>query len=197
MSFTQPDIDMSGEDSEYTETLRRVTRSMGGGSYSNRVTRSMRRSFPVLLTAKFTGLRVGSGVPGICGPDSLGLTMPPHIGAQVIFLAVRAYVRSHAPPPHIDAEDWLHMRNEPITTWKTDIDFMWVAALVFAVDIYVWSSEQGMKVFSATGTRPTIMDSATVTSTDWAQVVAGGGKLLAFNVNHFFALLLPRKSGRN
>ena len=82
------------------------------------------------------------------------------------------------------------MGTEGLTKWKTDIDFFWVAALVYRVRVYVWSLEQGTKVFTPSGDRPWILNAdemrhKTMSSTDgWA-----GEVVLAYNNSHYYTMM--------
>ena len=85
---------------------------------------------------------------------------------------------------------WRDMATERITKWKTDVEFYWVAALVFGVCVYVWSLDQGTKVFNPSGVKPRILSAAEIhTKTSSSTDGWEGEIILAFNRCHYFAML--------
>ena len=70
------------------------------------------------------------------------------------------------------------------------MDFYWVAALAFDVSVFVWSMEQGTKVFNSSGDHPRILSDDEMhakTSSppdDWT-----GDIIIAFHGCHYFAMM--------
>jgi hypothetical protein len=147
-------IDLTGTTTDPDESTRaRRARIRSEPQLSNRNTRGScgRTFFPVAASA-WPGRAAISARSGICASDALAMSLD--LGASFTFLTVQGYVLNNPVPPgcrHITAAEWEMMGSERITKWKTDVDFFWVAALAFGVCVYVWSVEQGTRVFTPAG----------------------------------------------
>ena len=127
------------------------------------------------------------GKQSVQNPGSAVLTPWPEV-----VHTIQEYVK-HNPRParcHVSPVTWRYMATDRITKWKTDVDFYWVAALAFGVKVYVWSLDQGTKVFTPSGDSPRILSDAeiltkTASSTDGWE----GEIIIAFCRCHYFAML--------
>ena len=70
------------------------------------------------------------------------------------------------------------------------MDFYWVAALAFGVRVFVWSMDQGTKVFTPTGDSPRVLSKedihkkTTNNTDDWEEEI-----IIAFYQSHYYAMV--------
>ena len=153
--------------------------------YTHSLTRSATERFCKDANLAWTGRVAVSAVSGICGPDALGMVLG--VAAELVVRTVQDYVKLNPRPYgcHISAEKWSNMAREGITVWKTDVDFFWVAALAFGVCVYVWSMEQGTKVFTSSGDHPRILSADEMRT----KTSSSGDIIIAFHGCHYFAMM--------